>query len=40
MVNTDNTEILSYLDQIIEHLANMDVDLDTVIQLCGLVLTI
>lgn len=33
VVNTDNAEILSYLDQIIEHLANMDTDLDTVIQL-------
>lgn len=33
VVNTDNPEILSYLDQIIEHLANMDTDLDTVIQL-------
>lgn len=33
VVNTDNAEILSYLDQIVQHLANMDVDLDTVIQL-------
>lgn len=33
VVNTDNVEILSYLDQIMEHLANMDVDLDIVIQL-------
>lgn len=33
VVNTDNTEILSYLDQIVQHLANMDVDLDTVIQI-------
>lgn len=33
VVNTDNADILSYLDQIIEHLANMDVDLDTVTQL-------
>lgn len=33
VLNTDNVEILSYLDQIIEHLANMDADLDTVIQL-------
>lgn len=33
VVNTDNIDILSYLDQIVEHLANMDVDLDTVIQL-------
>lgn len=33
VVNTDNVEILSYLDQIVQHLANMDVDIDTVIQL-------
>lgn len=33
VLNTDNVEILSYLDQIIEYLANMDADLDTVIQL-------
>lgn len=33
VVNTDNVEILSYLDQIMEHLANMDVDIDIVIQL-------
>lgn len=33
VVNTDNTEILSYLDQIVQHLANMDADFDTVIQL-------
>lgn len=33
VVNTDNAEILSYLDQIIEHLANMDADLDIIIQL-------
>lgn len=33
VVNTDNAEILSYLDQIVSHLANMDTDLDTVIQL-------
>lgn len=33
VVNIDNVEILSYLDQIIEHLANMDTDLDTVIQI-------
>lgn len=33
VVNTDNSEILSYLDQIVSHLANMDADLDTVIQL-------
>lgn len=33
VVNTDNSEILAYLDKIIHHLANMDVDLDTVNQL-------
>lgn len=33
VVNTDNVDVLSYLDQIVQHLANMDVDLDTVIQL-------
>lgn len=33
VVNTDNVEVLSYLDQIVQHLANMDADLDTVIQL-------
>lgn len=33
VVNTDNAEILSYLDQIVQHLANIDADLDTVIQL-------
>lgn len=33
VVNTDNAEILSYLDQIIDHLRNMDADLDIVIQL-------
>lgn len=33
VVNTDNADVLSYLDQIVQHLANMDVDLDTVIQL-------
>lgn len=33
VVNTDNAEVLSYLDQIVQYLANMDVDLDTVIQL-------
>lgn len=33
VVNTDNADILSYLDQIVSHLANMDTDLDTVIQL-------
>lgn len=33
VVNTDNAEILSYLDQIMQYLANMDSDLDIVIQL-------
>lgn len=33
VVNTDNADVLSYLDQIVQHLANMDTDLDTVIQL-------
>lgn len=33
VVNTDNVEVLSYLDQIVQYLANMDADLDTVIQL-------
>lgn len=33
VVNTDNADVLSYLDQIVQHLANMDVDLDIVIQL-------
>lgn len=33
VVNTDNAQVLSYLDQIVQHLANMDADLDTVIQL-------
>lgn len=33
VVNTDNAEVLSYLDQIVQHLANMDADLDTVIQI-------
>lgn len=33
VVNTDNVEVLSYLDQIVHHLANMDADLDTVIQI-------
>lgn len=33
VVNTDNVEILSYLDQIMVHLANMDADFDIVIQL-------
>lgn len=33
VVNSDNADVLSYLDQIVQHLANMDVDIDTVIQL-------
>lgn len=33
VVDTDNAEVLSYLDQIVQHLANMDTDLDTVIEL-------
>lgn len=33
VLNTDNTEILSYLDQIITHLADIDTDIDIVIQL-------
>lgn len=33
VVNTDNADVLSYLDQIVQHLANMDADLDTVVQL-------
>lgn len=33
VVNTDNAEILSYLDQIMEYLANIDSDLNIVIQL-------
>lgn len=33
VLNTDNTEILSYLDQIISHLVNIDTDIDIVIQL-------
>lgn len=33
VLNTDNAEILSYLDQIISHLANIDTDIDIVIQL-------
>lgn len=33
VVNTDNADVLSYLDQIVQHLVNMDVDLDIVIQL-------
>lgn len=33
VVNTDNADVLSYLDQIVQHLANMDTDLDTVIQI-------
>lgn len=33
VLNTDNTDILSYLDQIITHLANIDTDIDIVVQL-------
>lgn len=33
VVNTDNADILSYLDQIVQYLANMDSDLDIVIQI-------
>ena len=33
VLNTDNADVLSYLDQILVHCANMDADLDTVIQL-------
>lgn len=33
VVNTDNVEILSYLDQIMQYLANMDSDFDIVIQI-------
>lgn len=33
VVDTDNAEVLSYLDQIVQHLANMDTDLDIVIEL-------
>ena len=33
VVNIDNAEILSYLDQIMQYLANMDSDLDVVIQI-------
>lgn len=33
VVNTDNANILTYLDAIMVHLANMDADLDIVIQL-------
>lgn len=33
IVNTDDAQVLSYLDQIVHYLANMDADLDTVIQL-------
>ena len=32
-LNTDDDKVLSYLDQILTHCANMDVDLDTVIEL-------
>lgn len=33
VVNTDNADVLSYLDEIVQYLANMDADLDTVIQI-------
>lgn len=33
ILNTDDATVLSYLDQIVQHLANMDTDLDIVIQL-------
>lgn len=33
VVNTDNADVLSYLDQILQYLANMDADFDIVIQL-------
>ena len=33
VLNTDDDKILSYLDQILTHCANMDTDLDTVIEL-------
>ena len=33
VVNTDNADVLSYLDQIVQYLANMDADFDIVIQL-------
>lgn len=33
ILNTDDDKILSYLDQILTHCANMDTDLDTVIEL-------
>lgn len=32
-LNTDDDKVLSYLDQILTHCANMDIDLDTVIEL-------
>lgn len=32
-LNTDDDNILSYLDQIVQHLGNIDADLDTVVQL-------
>lgn len=32
-LNTDDNKVLSYLDQILTHCANMDADLDTVIEL-------
>lgn len=33
ILNTDDDKVLSYLDQILTHCANMDIDLDTVIDL-------
>lgn len=33
ILNTDDNKVLSYLDQILTHCANMDTDLDTVIEL-------
>lgn len=33
ILNTDDDKVLSYLDQILTHCANMDTDLDTVIEL-------
>lgn len=33
ILNTDDDKVLSYLDQILTHCANMDADLDTVIEL-------
>lgn len=36
-LNTDDDKVLSYLDQILTHCANMDTDLDTVIELLRVV---